>query len=218
MLGLLGANRPTLAGECTEGTEEYVSRLERWAEIRPLDRIASSQVNEACGCLASKRYVFWAGPIAARHFRNLHESPFRPRIAAAAARYLDLPGPSGPYDPDLALDAANTLALYGVRQADGYDVLEVLLRRCSAAKRPLPYFALASIGDRRVLSLLRAAYDSLLAMPRSDRVHEDKVELVSCLYHLPGDSALALVQAIAAGDADSVVCARAKHVISARKR
>lgn len=213
----LGASADlTLAGECTESAEHYVSCLERWAETRPLDGAAAGEISEAFSCLVHTRWVHWAGPVAARYFRNLHASPLGPRIIAASARYLELPVSST--GKDLAYEAAYTLAMYGAKHVNGSDVLEELTSRGKAANRSLPYFALASIGDPRVLSLLHATYDSLAAAPRSQRVHSDKVELVCCLYHIPGDSALALARAIASADPDSFVRTRAEHVVVARSQ
>ena len=219
VLSALGAPvARTPAGECTQSAEEYVSRLEHWADVRPLDRTAQGAVIEAFHCLAPDRYVTWAGPVAAQHFKNLHESPLRPRLIRACSRYLTLPASYDPYPRDLAFEAAHALALYGVSEVDGYDVLSLLVNRSKANNQSLPYFALASIGDARVLSLLKTTYDSLSATRPSPRIQCDKVELVSCLYHIREDSALAFVRVIAAVDPDSLVRARAKYVISARSR
>lgn len=207
------------AGECTEGDRYYLERLEYWAG-RPYagDPRARSEIGEALGCLTHNRIDprRWAGPSAAGYLRSLRQSPQRARVEAACVPYLTAPPPVEEYEGVLSLGAAEVLAFYGLPRAGGHDVFEILVRRSRATGRLLPYMALASIGDPRVFSLLDATYDSLAAAPRTDRVRWELIGLVNCLYHLPGDSAMALAAEIASADPDTAITARARHVLRAR--
>jgi len=209
----------TQAGECTESDGSYLEHLEYWAS-RPWagDPRARSEIGEALGCLTYNRIDArrWAGPSAAGYLRSLRQSPQRARIEAACVPYLTAPRPVEPYQGDLACAAAEVLAMYGLPYAGGHDILEILVRRSRAAGYLLPYMALASIGDPRVFPLLDATYDSLAAAPRTDRTRWEMIGLVNCLYHLPGDSAVALAAEIAAADPDTAIIARAQHVLRAR--
>jgi hypothetical protein len=176
-------------------------------------RIGSSnllQLEEALKCLAWRPadYRRWAGPIAAEEVAKLRTSPFRDRIAAACGKILNSP-PETADRRELTRLAAYTLASYGVGEADGNDVFELL----AWEKRFPPYFALAALGDSRTVPLLKATYDSLASIaPRTDRVRFTMLQVLNCLYHVGGDSARSLARVIASQEEDTVIVERATRV------
>jgi hypothetical protein len=208
---------PTWAGECTEGETRLLARLEYWSD-RPFgdDPRACGEIKQALYCLVNNSIdlLRWAGPNAAGYLRSLRESPLKPQVISACAPYLTAP-PCALYG-ELALQAATDLAMYGVQSVSGHDVLGILVARCRASRAQLPYLALAGIEDSRVPALLRATYDSLSVTSRAEATRYERFQLVNCLYHVAGDSALALVSAIAATDPDTAVAARAQHVVASR--
>jgi hypothetical protein len=208
---------PALSGECTSGEKWLLARLEYWSG-RPYgdDPRACGEIQEALQCLVYNRIDQrrWAGPNAAGYLKSLRESPLRPQVISACAPYLTAP-PCALYG-ELALPAASDLAMYGVQSVSGQDVLGILLARCHASRSQLPYLALAGIGDSRVPGLLRTTYDSLSVVSRAKATRYERLQLVNCLYHVPGDSSLALASAIAATDPDTEVVARARHVVASR--
>lgn len=211
--------KPACCGECTGAKVQLLERLEYWSG-RPFagDPRACREISGSLFCLAYKRIdpLHWAGPSAAGYFRSLRDSPLRQRVVSACTPFLI--APVCPPCRDFVLQAAEDLAMYGVRQAGGHDVLVILVDRCRSSHTRLPYLALAAIGDPRVLGLLRAQYDSLSAVPRSEIARYDLLQMVNCLYHLPGDSSLAFAAAIAETDPDTAVVSRVRHVLKARKR
>jgi len=210
------------AGECTYSDDEYLRTLELGARDTPTDSLpTSTQVSYALSCLTynSINVWRWAGPGTAHYFASLHGSPLLPRIVAACKPYLlgrtrceDEEGKD-----NLAFQAACTLAMFGVSEAAGQDIFEILANGNPADRMQLPYFALASLGDPRTLPLLRASSDSLCVAAQSHDNQYHKTQLVNCLYHLRGDSILSFVRVIAASDPDSAVVERAKHVLEARQ-
>lgn len=208
-----------IAGECTGS--DYVGTLERWADDpRGRDGPTLGEVEEAFQCLTAEPDDGgrWAGPIAAQYFLSWRQSPNSRRIIAMAVKYLDVLPTDTPDAMDLASHAAYLLALCGVSRVDDRDIVAMLTNGAVAKNGWLPYYALAGVGDPRVFGIMRDRYRYLTGSPSSALPARERVQLVNCLYHLPGDSVLAFVDSIAVYDPDSLVIARARHVLAARGR
>jgi hypothetical protein len=219
LLSVLGVACPDCrAGECIWSNERNLEILTQWAGI-PL-RVNGSdwiEVSGALNCLRNNRlnYWKWAGPVAGQYFRNLHKSPLRGQVIQACAPYLTAaPSANASNNADFSRAAAETLAMYGVKRVGDHDVFAIMVHRSTNCY--LPYYAIASLGDPRSLSLLKARYDSLRSGSLSIGARGEKIQIVNCLYHLPGDSVLSFVSAIASAELDSAVVARARHVLEAR--
>ncbi|MCA9726859.1 MAG: hypothetical protein KC729_04190 [Candidatus Eisenbacteria bacterium] len=218
MLALSGL-MPAWSGECTEGESRLLSRLEYWnGRSFAGDPRACGEISGALRCLVYNRIdlLHWAGPNTAGYFQSLRDSPLRPRVVSACTPLLTAPECS-PYG-DLGLQAAEDLAMFGVKQANGHDILGILVDRSRSSQTRLPYLALAAIGDSRVLAVLRTTYDSLSVGARDEAASYEILQLVNCLYHLPGDSSVAFAAAITDADPDTAVVARARHVVEARRQ
>ena len=214
-----------VAGECYEGIEVYIERLEIGAnkDYRLVTKYDAElwretlSWREAFQCLAygciPKNGTRWAGPIAAERYKECKSSPYCDRIAAACLSYMeDTTSYFGYFEP--RFHSARLLAYYGFNKLEGYDLFSILTSswRSSSNVRRIDFFALAAMQDSRAALFLEEIYDTLIT---STPVYykEYLVRILNCLYHVPGDTAIELAKRIYENEADELLKERAYKVI-----
>jgi hypothetical protein len=214
LLAVLASPGPAVSGECGGKSDLYfVEKLELFpgtldvSKDRDLWRLQAI-FNCLRHCPDDPRR--WAGPIATACLKTMREDPQRERIVAACIPYLGISRDTGPRRR-IAHSAAATIALYGTSEVEGHDIFLLL----TADRRNIDFFAVAALGDRRTLAFLQATYDSLRSADGGPVESRDRLEqLLNCLYHVPGDSAVSFARVIAAEEHDSLVVERARRVIN----
>jgi hypothetical protein len=198
---------PVYAGECSDGAQDYLTCIERFAEgltdARPL---------HCLGCLRWDGHAArnrWAGPNAAARFRSCRKSSLRPRLATAGRRILDGHLETGG-SRTLVRELLRTLAHYGIDRVGEHDVFQLL----TANSETLFYIDLASLGDPRTVPLLRTRYQALRDRGLgSDADREELVAVLNCLYHVPTAAAVRLAAEIRDAESDPLVVERAQLVV-----
>jgi len=199
------------AGECVQGSDHYVSELERIVrEGLPYS------YDEAFNCLQGEcspaDYVRWAGPIAASRFETCRSHPLRDRIAAACLPLL-ADSTVGEDGFSARLAAAGVAAAYGFSRVGPHDIFAIGIGQILAAKHPPdPRFgSLAAMGDSRTLDFLKSFYASAADRPAEGRNYEIS-DVLNCLYHVHGDSAAAFAAEIERTVTDPELKERARRV------
>jgi hypothetical protein len=185
---------------------------ESWREVRLW--------MEALSCLGSRCYPEygdrWAGPIAAERLNRCRLSPYRERIAAACIPVMEDTTCGAQYFSNFnpRYNAALLLAFYGFKEVGGYDIFSIITSTLElpADLRKLDFYALASLQDPRTVPFLEMVYDSL-GLTDSESRNFILARLINCLYHIPGDSAVAFAERIHREQADDFIRDRAQRVI-----
>jgi hypothetical protein len=196
-----------LGGECGEGEDHYLTDIE----------IHGSQAHdESFHCLQWRvdDWNKWAGPIAASMFEECRRSPIRERLTVACTPLL----------ADTArvilewqvprYRAAVLLASYGISRVADQDIFGIITKEMRAHRLldTTDYMALAALRDSRTVQFLAERYDSVATLRVTDR--EDEIrDILNCLYHVPGDSAVALAKTISERERDPAIKERAERVI-----
>ena len=204
----------SLAGECTYGDDHYLSAIEQVSRDQSVENVGAA--SEAFYCLrcraedASK----WAGPIASIQFASCRKSPIRDRLASACLPLLSdtTTLPNFRVVPRFA--CALLLGSYGIPKVGESDIFRIITKEIPT-RRPLAtddFMSLAVLRDPRTLRFLTNEYevDSKFPSPRRERRIED---IINCLYHIPGDSALALVRTIKGKETDPQIQERCLRVL-----
>jgi hypothetical protein len=200
------------AGECTESAEYYVADLEAMVRNGP-----PFHSGEPFDCLTMRcepeDWKLWAGPIAAHQFEKCRTHPLRDRIAAACVPLLADTARANQYF-SIRDEAAHLAASYGFTRIGDHDLFVLITEQIRTfSTEGLPRFPLLAImRDPRTLRFLTAFYASLSATqsPERDRAVFD---LLSCLYHVPGDSAVSLASQVLRNEKSPILEERARRVV-----
>jgi|GEM_PF-4997947 hypothetical protein len=140
---------PAWAGDCLDGDDEYVLRLEKHAK----KKMSYRETDAACLLVGRMGHSTnrWAGARAARYFRSLRKSKFRKRIGKACERIL---GRKKFWPSRICV---KLLASYGIQKQGAYDTFALQKRYVPFGMLPLE---LAALGDRRATAQLIERFNS----------------------------------------------------------
>ncbi len=206
-LALSGHAPPVLGGECTEGEDHYLTDIE----------IHGSQAHdESFHCLqwTAADWSKWAGPIAGSMFEECRRSPIRERLTAACTPLL---ADTARVTLEWRIPryrAAVLLASYGIPRVADQDIFGIITEemRGRGSLGTADYMALAALRDPRTVQFLAGEFDSVASVRAPDRLEVIR-DILNCLYHVPGDSAVALAKTISERERDPAIKERAERVI-----
>ncbi|MBK8233703.1 MAG: hypothetical protein IPK72_24780 [Candidatus Eisenbacteria bacterium] len=200
------------AGECAAGEKDYLGDLEQMVREGPPYRY-----REAFWCLSRRclpeDWRRWAGPLAARQFADCRTSLYRDRIAAACLPLLaDSSESRDEFSPRGA--AAALAAGYGFSNLGSHDLFEIVTDAIRVGSHPPDsrFALLAIMQDPRTMAFLRAYHASLAGRSSPERDGPLR-DILNCLYHVPGDSALVLAREIARSELTADLKERARRVL-----
>lgn len=191
------------AGECTQTIEHYVSVFE--------DGPSHREFPYALNCLRWGTWLqtpLWAGQAHAVRFAAARNDTMVPRIEAAARKLLAMPDSVA---AKWRCGVLNSLAAYGIARLDSLDVFAELFPAGKRLSVP-DYALLAILRDCRGVGILRARYLELRAGAAAG-TQDEAVHVLSCLYHLPCDQALALAKDLDATETDAILRERLRRVL-----
>ncbi len=200
------------AGECTEDDEHYVAELEALVRDGP-----PFHSGEPLDCLTMRcepeDWRLWAGPVAAQRFEECRTHPLRDRIAAACIPLLADTARANRYF-SIRDEATYLAASYGFTRIGDYDLFDLIIEqiRTFSPEDPPRFPLLAIMRDPRTLRFLTSFYASLQATQSPER-DTAVFDLLSCLYHVPGDSAVSLASRVLRNEQSPTLKERARRVV-----
>lgn len=202
MAAVLGLADPVSAGECTMPDSHYVSILEAGPGHPEFPDF---------WCLQRACFIetpLWAGKAHAARFAAARADTLVPRIRDAARRLLALPEARGSEWRRAVLEVA---AAHGLARLDSLDVFAELFPAGHRFSRQ-DYALVAVLQDCRGVGILRSRYLALREDPDAEG-WDEPVHVLSCLYHLPCEEALALAKDLYATETDEHLSQRVQRVM-----
>ena len=189
-------------GECPSGWEYYLECLEGNNPVSELeDKCPEPYRCFWCVGQLQQELDRWASEREARRFREFREIGYHDRLVAVAWKYLDDPNTSD----DTRWAAAEALAFQGVGRVGSHDVY-LILAGDPPHRVPLPWwYDFAALGDPRTVELARSEYARLKQIdPATDNLARPTLmNIIDCLYHIPGEGALDLLRELALAETDA---------------
>jgi hypothetical protein len=199
------------SGECPNGPEYYLECLEGKNPVSELDNCSDPFHCFWCVGHLYQGLERWASDREAKRMREFREVAYHDRLVAVAQKYLDDPGASDP----TRQAAAEALAFQGIGRVGGHDVFSILV---GEPRHEVPFrdwYVLAALGDPRTVELARKEYARLKKIdPATDRLAQPALlNIVDCLYHIPGNAAPHLLRELAATETNAELRDELKRVV-----
>lgn len=202
------------SGECKWGAEFYLTCLE--GHNQNSSDCPDPYKSFSCVGIIRKELDRWASDREAKRILEFRNISYHDRLVGLAVAYLD----DSTSSSDTKAVAVEVLAFQGIKTIQDYDVFEMLVKQSQWNMNFITWYVLAALGDARTVDFARQEYKRIRnqGAVRGVPPRPLLMELIDCLYHIPGDEAVELAHELAAGETDKALRDRLNHVAWKRSR